>query len=290
MGIAGLGATVATLSETETSFAPLLYFPSRLSGLVDFFGELYSENPGRAQIMPDGKVEIAFFLGDSEISEFYLAEDEEYDRGSRNSFSLLFSVANRPQIVSGKCLHVLLAVMSPAVAMLMFGVPASELSNRTVNPAMFGVNLNPLEDALKSLPTFEQRAEFLENWMVNRLEQGGSMPEFISLSRAMVDIFHDSRRVPNTYQVLDLTGYSKAHANRLAKQWLGMPLERYTALRRYRKALALLNTSLPLVDVASAAGYFDQAHFTHRFTEYSGLSPSEYRATPRAGADTLFVA
>jgi hypothetical protein len=50
-----LGAIVATLSETETSFAPLLYFPSRLSGLVDFFGELYSENPGRAQIMPDGR-------------------------------------------------------------------------------------------------------------------------------------------------------------------------------------------------------------------------------------------
>jgi transcriptional regulator GlxA family with amidase domain len=71
---------------------------------------------------------------------------------------------------------------------------------------------------------------------------------------------------------------------------MGLSLEKTLALKRYRKALRLVNSPMPLADVAAAAGYFDQAHFTHRFSEYSGISPSNYRHTPRTGADTLHLA
>lgn len=150
--------------------------------------------------------------------------------------------------------------------------------------------MRPVEDALNSLPTFKQRADFLERWMCRRIQRAEKAPDFVSFASSVTDLFNDSRLIPDTRQMLDLTGYSTSHANRLSKQWLGLSLERYDALQRYRKALALLNTPMPLAEVASEAGYFDQAHFTHRFTEHSGISPSQYRLTPRSGADTLHVA
>ena len=126
--------------------------------------------------------------------------------------------------------------------------------------------------------------------MVNRLVAVADLPDFISFRGAMVDLFRDGRDVPKVDQVMDLTGYSRAHANRLSRQWTGLSLEKTLALKRYRKALRLVNSPMPLADVSAAAGYFDQAHFTHRFTEYSGISPSNYRQTLRTGADTLHLA
>ena len=281
--------SLAQAEEVRQALEPKIYIPQRLEGIVDFIGEMEQDRPGRALVMPEGKVEIAFFLEGSDVAEFYMGEDSPADRGVRKETSLIFSVANRPQIVAGQ-IHVLLALMSPAAAMLLFGIPASALANRSVEPREVGVDVRPLEDVLRTLPNFEMRSRALEAWMVNRLGAIADLPDFISFRGALVDLFRDGRDVPKVDQVLDLTGYSRAHANRLSRQWTGLSLEKTLALKRYRKALRLVNSPMPLADVAAAAGYFDQAHFTHRFTEYSGISPSNYRHTPRTGADTLHLA
>ena len=44
-----------------------------------------------------------------------------------------------------------------------------------------------------------------------------------------------------------------------------------------------------LARVAAETGYHDQAHFSHRFKEYSGLTPSEYLTANRVGMDTLLL-
>ncbi len=282
--------SLAQAEELPQAFEPKIYVPPRLKGIVDFIGEATLDRPGRALIMPSGKVEIAFFLEGSDVAEFYMGQDSSADRGVRKETSLIFSVANRPQIVAGRQIHVLLALMSPAAAMLFFGIPASVFANRSVDPREVGVDVRPLEDVLRALPSFEMRSRALEAWLVNRLGAIADLPDFMSFRGVLVDLFLDGRAVPLVDQVMDLTGYSRAHANRLSRQWTGLSLEKTLALRRYREALRLVNSPMPLADVAAAAGYFDQAHFTHRFTEYSGISPSKYRETPRTGADTLHLA
>jgi len=52
-------------------------------------------------------------------------------------------------------------------------------------------------------------------------------------------------------------------------------------LRRSRVAKAaelLLETNLPLAEIALASGFTDQSHFTHLFKRQTGLSPAQYRA------------
>ena len=282
--------SLAVVEPEIQPFDPQIYFPQELAGIVHFIGELRQDRQSRALIMPNGSVEIAFFLERDQTTEFYLGDDSPSDRTQRNEFSLVFSVANRPQIVAGRRIHVILAMMTPAAAMLIFGIPASELANRTVAPMHLGIDVRPLEDLLKTLPNFTVRARAIESWLATRLRAAEGVPEFLSFRRKFVDLFRDGRKVPEVDQMMDLTGYSGAHANRLAKQWLGMSLGRHGALRRYRKALELLNGPMSLAEVAAEAGYFDQAHFTRRFIEHSGISPGQYRLTPRTGADTLHVA
>ncbi|MDA0247438.1 MAG: hypothetical protein O3C16_04650, partial [Actinobacteria bacterium] len=118
---------MSSATDTQVSFQPAIHVPRKLSGLVDFFGEFHQENPSRALIMPGGKVEIIFFLEGNDLSEFYMGSDDASDRGIRKDSSLIFSVTNLPQVVTGKAIHIILALMSPAAAMLLFGIPASEI-------------------------------------------------------------------------------------------------------------------------------------------------------------------
>ena len=53
-------------------------------------------------------------------------------------------------------------------------------------------------------------------------------------------------------------------------------------LRVERACHDLANTELPLADIALAAGFCDQSHFTRTFRRMIGVAPSQYRAFIRA--------
>lgn len=267
-------------------FEPQVSVPRGLHGIVDHIFELRS-GPARHLVMPWGKVEIVFFLEDSSVSEFSLGEDSESKRTPGGDKAFLLCAANRPISVAARQLHLVLAQMNPAAATLLFGIPASELRNRSIPPAALGIDISGVYERLNQAQTFQQRADILGSWLRQRLETKAASPRFLSYSAHVTDIFGDGRVVPYTEQALDLTGYSAAQANRLSKQWLGVSLERHLSLLRFRKALSLLNSPMDLAQVAAEAGYFDQAHFTRTFSKFSGISPGQYRQTPRTGADTL---
>lgn len=58
---------------------------------------------------------------------------------------------------------------------------------------------------------------------------------------------------------------------------LGMPPRRYLTKLRLDAALEKLATDTPIVEVAHACGYPDQAAFTRRFRAAIGMSPTAYR-------------
>ena len=285
--------SVAQNTEASEPFKPLeaaVYVPQELLGMVHVIAEVQHDRQSSAIIMPNGNVELIFFLERNQPERFYLGDDSPSDRAQRNESALLCSVANRPQIVAGRSLHAISAMMAPAAAMSVFGIPASELANRSVAPSQLGIDVRSLEDLLRSLPSFALRARAIETWLVQRVRETEVVPKFLSFRHNLVDLFKNGQEVPVVQQVLDATGYSRVHANRLARQWLGMSLERQGSLLRFRKALSLLNGPLSLAEVAAEAGYFDQAHFTHRFVEYAGITPGQYRLTPRTGAGHLYIA
>ena len=72
--------------------------------------------------------------------------------------------------------------------------------------------------------------------------------------------------------------YSHAHLLAIFKQETGRTLISYITAQRMNYASKLLiNTTLPIIQIANQVGYDNHSFFTQKFKEYFHLSPTAYR-------------
>lgn len=75
-----------------------------------------------------------------------------------------------------------------------------------------------------------------------------------------------------------LTGWSAAHLHRLMRRRYRIsPMRFVTRLRMERAARLLADTSLSVTEIAHLVGYDDPLHFSRRFRQWTGRSPSKAR-------------
>ena len=85
--------------------------------------------------------------------------------------------------------------------------------------------------------------------------------------------------IPELAQTLKM---SESHFARCFRNSSGFTPHNYVMRRRLRRAEELLvQTELPLIDIALATGFADQSHFSRRFHELTGLGPRAFRAQHR---------
>ena len=73
-------------------------------------------------------------------------------------------------------------------------------------------------------------------------------------------------------------GFHQKHLNRLVKQKTGNSIHKHIIRRRISKSVdLLLNTTLPIYEIADKAGFADTCHFSKCFKSIMGKSPNEYR-------------
>ncbi|MGZ5072404.1 MAG: helix-turn-helix domain-containing protein [Usitatibacter sp.] len=79
---------------------------------------------------------------------------------------------------------------------------------------------------------------------------------------------------------------SPFHFARMFKVAVGYPPHLYVTLLRMERAKDLLvNSALPLVEIAGCVGYQTQAHFTGVFHKHVGSTPRTYRLATIAARD-----
>lgn len=76
--------------------------------------------------------------------------------------------------------------------------------------------------------------------------------------------------------VADAVGLSRYHFLRVFKQETGLPPHVFRTQRRIDAAQGLLKKGMPFSQVALAAGFNDQSHFTNKFRQFMGATPSQY--------------
>jgi AraC-like DNA-binding protein len=86
---------------------------------------------------------------------------------------------------------------------------------------------------------------------------------------------------PRVDQIQQRTGYSPRHFIELFHSTVGLTPKHFYRVQRFSSALTRLARGMGeggarLADVASAAGYADQAHFSREFRELAGVAPSTY--------------
>jgi AraC family transcriptional regulator len=78
-------------------------------------------------------------------------------------------------------------------------------------------------------------------------------------------------------------GLSRSHFARAFKKSTGMPPHRWLLARRVERAEELLlNSKLPIDEIAVRCGFADQSHFTRVFSSLRGIPPGEWRRRRQA--------
>ncbi len=83
--------------------------------------------------------------------------------------------------------------------------------------------------------------------------------------------------------VAEAVGVHPAHLARVFRRFHGCTLGDHVRRLRVEFARRRLATSdAPLADIAMAAGFSDQSHFSNTFRRHTGLSPAAFRRSARA--------
>jgi AraC-like DNA-binding protein len=76
--------------------------------------------------------------------------------------------------------------------------------------------------------------------------------------------------------VAAVVGLSRYHFLRVFKQETGLPPHVFRTQRRIDAAQRMLKKGMPFSQVALSVGFNDQSHFTNKFRQFMGATPSQY--------------
>jgi AraC-like DNA-binding protein len=198
-------------------------------------------------IVPDGCPELIFHFGDP-----YLRLDES-GNANRQTQAFVYGQIERAIVIqpSGACSDVVGVRFHPAGLAAFTRVPQHELTGRMVD----------CRDLWGALPEFRHQAAHripaIEQFLAQRLRQ------------PILTWRQDLSSRQNRRRFLDAVGLTP---------------KRFERVRRLQRAMNRLGSS-NLADVAAEAGYFDQAHFTRDFREFTGQTPSQFLSQPHAISD-----
>jgi len=85
-------------------------------------------------------------------------------------------------------------------------------------------------------------------------------------------------------EVAAVVGLSRYHFLRVFKKATGLPPHVFRTQQRVDTARRLLKTGMPFSQVALATGFSDQSHFTNKFRQFIGATPSQYLSGRRTTA------
>lgn len=103
--------------------------------------------------------------------------------------------------------------------------------------------------------------------------------------RRVVAYLHEVRDCrPSLDDLAAIAGISRFHFSRMFAKAIGLSPTRYLERLRIERAKAMIRThDLSLAQVAHAAGFADQSHFTRRFRHWVGCTPAVYAREHRSG-------
>lgn len=100
--------------------------------------------------------------------------------------------------------------------------------------------------------------------------------------RRAAELMQDEYASPLTLQYLStVAGLTPSHLVRVFNHHYGMTPHAYLLNQRIRHARALLVQGPPLVEVALATGFADQAHFQRQFKRLVAATPGQYQSLPQ---------
>ncbi|WP_266160901.1 helix-turn-helix domain-containing protein [Dyella silvatica] len=150
---------------------------------------------------------------------------------------------------------------------------------------MFGASAYDLRQRLLDTAAPERRLDLLEQWLHRQLRLPALNPV---VNHALAVL----QREPQWTRIAPLvrdSGLSEYRFGRLFRQQVGMGPKQFARLTRFRAVVDQVQRqqSVDWSRVAADGGYGDQAHLTHEFRAFSGMTPTAYVASQRVYANHI---
>lgn len=226
-------------------------FPSGLLQLIVHLG-------GRYRVVENGRAELC----------------AELCVGGLQTGPLLVESPGSPCRVMGVQLH-------PVGAYRLFGRPLADLSGQSNVDLqdLVGTAARELQERCLEAVSAVDQVRCAARWIAERLARSPDPDPAVAWTAAEIK---RRRGAVSISELRDRTGLTRTRLAAAFRDQVGVTPKLYARIHRFRRALEMINQgSAPLVDVALAAGYYDQPHFNAEFRELSGLAPGEYRAAAR---------
>ena len=143
-------------------------------------------------------------------------------------------------------------------------------------------DLTPWRELEASLHTRPRIGEtgFIRQLTGAPVARGGLSPNVLRRVREYIDANLEANIGLDA--ISKVAGLSRCHFVRAFRQSVGTTPHNFLMYRRFCKAVDFITgTDLPLAEIALAAGFSDQSHFSRRFRQYLGVSPSAFRRSQR---------
>jgi AraC-like DNA-binding protein len=177
--------------------------------------------------------------------------------------------------------------LSPLAAHALLGQPMHALTNVLVDlPAALGKGTGQLVERLAGAKNWPDRFALLHAVLAGRIASGPQPTAAVAWAWHRLRATNGSVRVE---QLVKQSGCSHRHLVARFREEIGMTPKALARVLRFEHSLNLMRqTGASFADVATAAGYCDQAHFNRDFRALAGCSPSVLIGT-RSATDLLVV-
>jgi AraC-like DNA-binding protein len=167
--------------------------------------------------------------------------------------------------------------MSPFI-----GMPATELRDRWVPvDAVWQRSLDRIRNQVGDIASATAALRMLEEELRSRLAEAPLHGlDLVQHAGRRLEIYHGAVPVG---ALADAAGVSGNHLATQFKSHVGVTPKRVARIYRFARLILSVDAPRPVdwSELAHRAGYFDQAHFSREFKDFTGHTPTEYLALRR---------
>jgi AraC-like DNA-binding protein len=256
----------------------LRYRPSPpLSSYIDclWYRQATASSPKRQRALPTGGVDVVFNLGDGAMRVFADASDcvgQSFEGAVMHGAHSHYFVLDAPR----SDVHVVGVHFRPGGAALL-GLHGDELTDKHAALAdVWGREALLVRESLSEARTVRARFEMLERALLQRLQESRLVHPAVSFA---VRRMHADPAAVRVATLQAETGYGPRRFHALFKEHIGLAPKLFSRVLRMRALIESIawGTHVDWADLAAQYGYYDQAHLTHDFREFTGVTPAEYR-------------
>ena len=247
-----------------------------LSNFVDLFWYYsgFVRPHTKERLLPTGTIELVINLRENQVRTY---DPDHTEVCRRFPGSVVIGAHSRFFVIDTSEQNDVIGIhFKPGGAFPFLAPPADEFRDAHVGlDAIWGAGAGELREQLLEAPTPEAKFALLESTLLSRVSHYPEQHAAVAHALQCLD------RAPHLHTISALTervGLSPKRFIQLFTGQVGLTPKLYCRVRRFQRVLQTVQQSrrVDWAGVATACGYYDQAHFIRDFQAFSGLKPSTY--------------